>query len=83
MAKKPSQRQYLLSSPKRKALYFYVKNGVTFLIPFLLCTSIHDKGYVIFSYILFLPLVFVFYRYISHYIALIIVFLETMLNGGR
>ncbi len=81
-SRRPSQRQHFLSTPKGRALYFYVKNGASFLIPFVICTNVADysKGL---AFILFLPLVFIFYKYISHYIAMIVTFLETFLGSGK
>lgn len=79
---RPSQRQSVLQSRNGRALYFYVRNGAIFLIPFLICQSIY-KTYPTLAYILFLPLVYIMYRWVAHYVAMFVTLLESFLGGGK
>lgn len=83
MVKKLSYSQYLLSTPRKKFIYFWARRTISFLIAFgvasVLKNFIGDAGAWVSGIVTFILI----YMFISHYLALLIMALEDMLSGGN
>jgi len=80
MAKrKLSYSQYLTSTPKKKALYFYVKRGVSFLIAVGFWAWLKPINLYL-ALVVGVIVFFVVYRFIAHYLALMICAAEDMMS---
>lgn len=78
--RKLSYAQHLVSTPKKRGIYFWARRGISFLIAIgfggWIESYIGHTGAVIAGIIIFL-LVYVF---ISHYLALVVMAIEDMMS---
>lgn len=76
-----SQRRHLLSTSSQRKTYFYVRNGVSLLagIGFYHWSKEMLGGG--FAMMLAIVAAFIFYKFIAHYIAIVIAGLEEFLGG--
>lgn len=80
MAKK--QRDFLLSSARAKSSYFWARNMSSGLVGLIVYIKLEPFSKIL-GVLLALPVMFIFYRFISHWVAMFLVFVETLLGGRR
>lgn len=78
--RKQTYSQYLISTPKKRGIYFWARRGISLLIAIgiggWLKMYIGDIGSLIAGVTIF----FLIYIFISHYLALIVLALEDMMS---
>lgn len=76
-----SQGRHLLSTSSQRKTYFYVRNGISLMagIGFFHWSKEMLGG--AFAMILGIVSAFIFYKFIAHYIAIVIVGIEEFLGG--
>lgn len=71
MARKPSFRKHLVSTPTRRATYFYAKYGSAVALCIIMFEYLGDMDKIL-KCIIIAPCLFIYWKFIAHWIALII-----------
>ena len=76
-----SQGRHLLSTSRQRKTYFYVRNGVSLMAGIGFYHWSKEMLGGAFAMILGIVSAFIFYKFIAHYIAIVIVGIEEFLGG--
>lgn len=76
-----SQRRHLLSTSSQRKTYFYVRNGVSLIAGVGFYHWSKEMLGSVFAAIIGITVAFIFYKFIAHYIAIVITGLEEFLGG--
>ena len=76
-----SQRRHLLSTPRQRKTYFYVRNGISSLTGIGVYHWSKELMGGTFAAIIGIIAAVAFYKLVAHYIAIVIVGIEEFLGG--